>query len=677
MRRLNGFLFAVFFFPLLLSAQNWNGIIDVSRAIDWTQGVGFTIPNYTTNCSNQPALLTGSGNAAANSNAIRKALASCDATHNVVNIPTGTYYVAGIAFGTQGKQVLRGAGPMSTTLISTSEDGCGGAAAGLCMISASPVYNGSGAVMPPSGSQQCSWTAGYAQGTTTITLSACGGAPPANHLIILDQANDTTDTSGVYVCDTNIANCGYEGSSGGNNNGRFISGKTHSQQQVASVTSVKSLGGGSYSVTISPGVYFTNVRSSQSPGAWWSDMVQNVGLENLTFDGSQDADHTVVMYDCYQCWVKNVRSENAGRAHVFLYQSANDVVRDNYFYQSQSHYSESYVVESEESSAFLVENNIFQQVTNPLMFGQGSGAVVGYNFSIDDIYTGSASFAAAAYSVHNAGNEMNLFEGNNFLGIWADDAWGSSTQASYFRNMLIGWQSGKTDATLPIIMRANIRAFNVVGNVMGQPGYHTQYQAYATSGSSGTGGSAENTSIYSLGWAYTGPACSGGAMTTCDPKTFSTLMRWGNYDVVTSGTKWDSTEASPAAVPYVNANFSSAYFGSLAHTLPASFYYNSEPSWWPTAKPWPPVGPDVSSGNLGICSGTYSGAQATSPSQCNGGKLTAAWAGHANSIPAQDCYLNIMGGPPDGSGGMLSFDANVCYSEDPPQPPSGLTAAPH
>jgi len=34
-------------------------------------------------------------------------------------------------------------------------------------------------------------------------------------------------------------------------------------------------GNGPYTVTISPGVYFNNIRSSQSPGAWWPGFVQN------------------------------------------------------------------------------------------------------------------------------------------------------------------------------------------------------------------------------------------------------------------------------------------------------------------------------------------------------------------------------------------------------------------
>jgi hypothetical protein len=464
-----------------------------------------------------------------------------------------------------------------------------------------------------------------------------------------------------------------------------------SENQVVYVTGVTSLGGGSYTVTISPGISSTNIRSAQSPGAWWPGFVQNDGLENLTVDYSQSTGGAsnaaaVTMQDCYQCWVKNIRSIDAGRNHVYVLQSGADVVRDSYFYQSQAHQSVSYVVEPDTgTSGLLVENNVFQQVTNPIMFGQCTGCVAGYNFSIDNLYDAAPTFATASYAGHNAGNNMDLFEGNMFLGVWVDDAWGSSTQSTLFRNSLTGWQNGKTNATVPILLRAWSRIYNLIGNVSGQPGYHSTYQVYATSGNAGVNLGSESSTIYEIGVADTGGVCTS-QVPPCDALGFTTLMRWGNYDTVTAGVKWDSTEASPAAVSYVKANFSSSYFGSLAHTLPASLYYSSKPSWWPSGKAWPPIGPDVSSGNVGMCSGgTYAGSQATSSNQCTGGTLASAWASHITSIPAQDCYLNTMGGPPDGSGGVLSFDASVCYglpSGPPPPPtapapPTGLSATVH
>ena len=661
---------------LSASAQNWSTFLDSSRAVDWTTA-GFTIPNYTTSCATQPTLTANSSSAAgANASAIQNALASCDSSHNVVNIPAGTYYVAGITYPAHGNQVVRGAGAASTKLISTSEAGCEGFTAGICMIDASPVYNGSSSILP-GGSQQCSWSAGYAKGTTTITLSSCGAAPPSNQFIFLDQANDSSDNGGIYICDENSpSSCNYDGTGG--SVGRVINGSTHAQVQAAYVTGVTSQGGGSYSVTISPGVYFSNIRSSQSPGAWWTSVTTNNGLENLTIDGSSDSYYTMNMYDCYHCWAKGVAFLNGARASVGIRQSAFNVVRDSYFYQAQGHQSVSYNIDLNITSGNLIENNIMQQTTPTITINNGTGNVVDYNFGVNQI--AFSGYTWPGFSSHGAGTTFNLWEGNNWAGIEADDAWGSTAQQTYFRNMMAGWQNGRTSGSTPIISRSYVRAMNIVGNVMGQPNYHSQYETYAA-GNTSTNGGNENVSIYSLGLALTGSCGTGSAQSSpyCDPQTRSTLMRWGNYDVVTAGVKWDSTEASPAAAQYLNANFSSSYFGSLSRSLPPSLYYSSAPSWWPSGKAWPPVGPDVSSGNLGVCTGTYAGAQATSSAQCSGGTLSAAWAGHANSIPAQDCFLNVLHGPPDGTGNALPFDAGKCYASSGstsgtgPGTPTGLT----
>lgn len=644
-------------------AQTWSSLLDSSRAVDWTS-VGFTIPSYTASCSTQPTLLTGSGNASANTTAIQNSLNSCDATHNIVSLPAGTYYVAGWTYGSQGKQVVRGAGPNATTIMLTAYASCGGIGHGACMIAGNWTYSGDSSVLPPSGSRQCRWTGGYAQGSTTITLSSCGGPPPVNQTLVLDQANDTSDTNGVYICDGSTSNCTYEG--GRNADGRVIGTDLYSNQQVVYTTGVTPLGGGSYTVSISPGIYLTNIRSEQTPGAWWPGFVQNNGLENLTLDGtnipSPSGGGLVGMFSCYQCWVKNTRLINGARNHVWLYQSMSDVIRDSYFYGSMSHAATSYTIESDTSSNFLVENNIFQQVTTPLTWNGGTvGAVVGYNFAIKNIFA-DGSWTWPMYASHSAGNVFNLFEGNNAYGISGDNASGPSDQTTVFRNFLTGFQPGTSNLTESVVLRALNRTYNIIGNVLGQASIQTQYQAYATSTTSVSGGT--TTSIYDLGGGGTGDVCAlnPGASTLCDPLTFSTMMRWGNYDVVTAGVKWDSTEASPVAVTYVNANFTSSYFSSLAHTLPSSLYYSSKPAWWPSGTAWPPIGPDVSSGNVGVCNGgTYAGTQATSAGQCAGGSLSSAWGNHATAIPAQVCYLSAMAGSIDGTGNALSFDASVCY----------------
>jgi hypothetical protein len=666
--------------------QAWSGILDPSRAVSWSPG--FTIPAYTVPCSTQPTLLAGNSNASANTTAIQNAMASCDATHNVINVPSGTYYVAGLTYPSQGHMVLRGAGASSTYIYLTARAGCIGAFSGVCMISNPATYAGNSLTLP-GGAQECSWagTNGvvgtYTQGATSIILNSCGGTPPVNQILTLDQANDMTDTSGIYVCDTtSTGKCNQKGNGAGNTNGRVVGGVDYSQQQYVMVTAVSGSGSGPYTVTISPGVYFNNIRSAQSPGAFWMGTVANDGIENLTIDHSTDTStaYGLTMLNCYQCWIKNVRSMWALRDHVNINQSMSDVIRDSYFYQSQSHATESYGIEPQEGSAVLIENNIFQQLTSSVLFNQGSGFVVGYNYAIGGV---SENYVETSETGHNAGSAMNLWEGNNFSGVWCDDTWGSSTVATVFRNQLVGWESGYSEQTSPIIANSYCRGENVVGNVLGQPSYHTQYQVYATSTTtvSGKGGVAgTSVSIYDLGTTDNGGL---GVCTTtpaCDTLTVSSLMRWGNYDVVNGAVQWNSTEASPASVQYINANFTSSYFTSLAHTLPNSLYLSSQPPFW-RSMPWPPIGPDVSSGNAGLCtSGTYNGAEATSSSQCSGGSYTASsWAGHANVIPAQDCYLNVMNGAPDGSGGVLSFDASSCYTSQGggPLPPQNLVGVVH
>src|ERR1035441_2822905 len=95
-------------------------------------------------------------------------------------------------------------------------------------------------------------------------------------MLILDQANDSADTGGQFICDDeSFAGCAYVT---GDQDGRIINGVTHSQQQVVRVTGVSGSGTGPYSVTLSRPVYFNNVRAGQSPGAYRSEE-RRVGKE--------------------------------------------------------------------------------------------------------------------------------------------------------------------------------------------------------------------------------------------------------------------------------------------------------------------------------------------------------------------------------------------------------------
>lgn len=595
-------------------SQNWSGILDTSRAVDWSS-VGTTIANRTTICSTLSAGATAAQ--------INSAIAACG-TGQVVYLNAGTYNLAGgIAFTGKSNVTLRGAGPDQTILKFTAGTGCGGLGADVCVISNPANYIGDAAILP-GGAKSCLWTAGYAQGATSITLNSCGASPPLNQFIILDQANDSADTGGVYNC--SLGSCNNEGST--DTNGRTISGSIHSQPQLVYVSNVSGSGSGPYTVTISPGLYANNWRTGQAPGAWWPGYVSGDGIENMTVDhtNSPSSIHAgIYFYNAYNSWVKNVRGINSNRNQVWLYQSGKITVRDSYFYGTKNGAQESYGIEFWISSDCLIENDIFQHIASPIETENYSGSVVAHNYSIDDYFPiGGGNWLQVSYPNHGAGGHMNLFEGNTFQGLIGDDDWGTASLMTYFRNQLSGWETNMTMNTMPTQTWWGNRGYNFVGNVLGKVGYHTQYEVSPGVGSTGSC----DKSIYTFGWR--GTRCQG----TSESLPRSTSMRWGNYDTVNAAVRWDATESSPGAVTYINAQSTPA-----SHTLPASFYLSAKPSWWTTpwgVPPWPAIGPDVTGG--------------TGPG------------GFAYNNPAQTCYNHTSIDSAYGTANVLLFNANNCYA---------------
>src|SRR6266699_4613638 len=170
----------VFLFMLLCHsssshAQAWSGIIDPSRAVDWSRA-GTSIPNRTTNCA---TLSPG-----ATSSQINSAISNCPA-NQVVFLNAGTYNLSGgITFNGHSNVTLRGAGPTLTVLQFSSGDNCGGQGGDICVIGSNPAYVGSSQVQP-GGSNAHGWTAGYTKGATKITLDSASGLSVGS-VVILD-----------------------------------------------------------------------------------------------------------------------------------------------------------------------------------------------------------------------------------------------------------------------------------------------------------------------------------------------------------------------------------------------------------------------------------------------------------------------------------------------------------
>src|ERR1051325_6524701 len=111
------FSFSIFAILLLVIpaagyAQVWSGLIDPSRAIDWSQsGVPGGIPNRTTICATIDASTFGNGSSNAVSG-IQSALNSCG-SGQVVKLSAGTFLISG-SLTIPSNVTLRGSGPQST-----------------------------------------------------------------------------------------------------------------------------------------------------------------------------------------------------------------------------------------------------------------------------------------------------------------------------------------------------------------------------------------------------------------------------------------------------------------------------------------------------------------------------------------------------------------------------------
>jgi len=659
--------------------QAWSGILDPSRGIDWTQaGVVGGIPSGTwTQCG---ATIAASASAAT----IQAAINACG-TNQYVQLGTGTFTLSTFLV-MKSNMVLRGMGANQTTLTFGSGafgGGCFLGGATICFTLDGSTYNNS-SDSAPGASNAANWTAGFSQGTTSITVGSVGSVGIKNgQYIYLDQANDTAPNSNLFICDI-ITTCAIEGGAPG----RTIGGVNHSQLQIVKVTAgCPSLctGTGPFTLTITPGLYGVNWSSGKSPGAWFpTTALSNSGVENLTIDnetGMLDNGSTINFMNAFNCWVSGVTSIKGGRAHVWITDGAHITVQNSYFYQTQDAQSQSYGIEEDVATDNLVVNNIMQQVTAPLISGAQFGDTFAFNYMINHFQIGSANCMYPNMINHDTA-EYNLWEGNFAENVEGDVVHGTSGLNTVFRNLLTGYELGKTCSTIAVAFDAYNRDENVVGNILGTPGITTLYYI---------------TDPFNAGGVYDSGLVHGGIGP--DSVVGTTMLRWGNYDNVTGATRWcgnssdtgwSTTCGSTSEVPtsgvgspsYANAVPSKGDTGIGQSAMPASFIYASQPSWWPSGKPWPPIGPDVTNGNIGQCNGgTYAALMATAAGQCTGGALSAhVNAGHANSIPAMDCYFS-MGGPPDGSGSVLNFNAASCYSAasgspppPPPAPPTSLTA---
>jgi hypothetical protein len=671
-----------FFFPSFSNAQLWSGILSPARAADWTNaGITGGVPNITKICTTLgTASQTASFAQSVTSAQIQSAIDACGSSGGgVVLLNTGTYSIAS-EIDLASNVVLRGDGPMNTSLVFGPN-----AAGPHCGLNTEVIgFCGNSSNNGDSPNNLVNWSGGYAQGASQVTLSSTAGLS-VGQLLILTQKDDASDTGNYFVCSS--TKCSQEGASG--QTGITTGGVNHVQMEWKLVTGIKG-----NTVSISPALYSPQWRSGQAPEAWWSNtLIKNAGIENLTLDATN---HTlnnttnIMMYNSYGCWVKNIRSlysesnvqtgYQPGRNHVWLVYSAKNIIRDSYFFGTREAATLSYGVETWMTGDDLVENNIFQGVVNGLLVGQCEGCVFAYNFGTNASNNNEFFQIPTPSFTHDGGTAYNLFEGNEGTGGLEDNIHGTHNMHTYFRNLwyVLETSPPKESQMQAAEVSAYARYMNYIGNVMGNTSVSNQYEVAAPSSTNC------NTVIFSFGWDDSG--CQNTYSHPNDTLAHSTSLRWGNWDTVTNATRWcgnssdtdwsttcGSTSEIPTGAPaYPNPVPTVGDTGAGQSGLPASFYLSGKPSWWVfpsglASTPFPAVGPEVTGGDF-VAQGGNS------------------YAGHAYLIPAANCYIKVMGGKYDDwafntQGPILAFDADKCYgsgsgttSPPAPAPPTGLTA---
>jgi len=563
------------------------------RQIPWKAGSdvwnGGTLPVYpSVNCT--VGLTEGNGTTD-NTTAITTCLTNA-ASSTAVKLPPGIYYVNGSIY-IPSQKVLRGSGMDNCTQGTTpapvagsfggpswslspsfkGDTGAGAACTTLKLGASGAVYivqdqNHTSAIRGTA----LTLSSGYTKGSTSITASAGGHGIVANDWIVIYEQPDTAvpvTATGTYgTCtwcgESNLAN-------------RLMS-------QIVQVTAVNT-----NTFTLSRPLFYT-FKSGLSPGfrklTWWG---QKAGIEDIKIHGFADGGNplmsaTGVLYP----WIKNVESYNdrdtAKAFHVFTQYIYGGEFRHNFFHgqratSSDRAYGIAFFFTTTDNK---VEDNIVREQRHvTAQESGGSGNVFLYNYLDDSVYRYGTDWRDGPRWNHGAHPYFTLVEGNAATSGGVDHSWGSSSHGLWFRNWFWGDLSGfysypgpptaftstnPSDSFQAVRVDIDNTYYSLLGNVLGRTGLHTTWSAATYHPTTGcANGSRSVPVVYWVGCDDNGGSYNANA--------WDTMIRHGNYDYKTVGV--------------------SEWTGGADHTLKASYYYTTKPSFFGSCA-WPPFGPEES-----------------------------------------------------------------------------------
>jgi len=590
--------------------QPWAGIIDPTRAIDWSLAGAGAIPARATICSTLGAAGQSPSSVQSVTVAqINAALAACPSGQTVLLKP-GTYDTAGATIAIPSNVTLRGSGPTQTIIAET----------GVPTNATIPVVQfGTQSYFPfgpePNPSTSVAITGGTSHGSKTITVASASGITVGT-LLMLTQS----DLSYMTDMGTEGA-CNYCAGVGG------LSGQT---VQVTAISGT--------SLTISDPLY---LDYSNTPLAYPFQVgCTSAGLEDLhIFASNAEVQNTssvgyspnINMTGTIYSWVKNVESDFSEGSHLWIDFGMHNTVRDSFFHDGYYHgpgATDDELRLGYKASANLIENNIFWRLHSSVLVEWGAaGNVFGYNYSSGNYHTPSLGWLLEDLAFHGPHPMMNLFEGNIFTHWQMDDIHGSSSHSTLFRNHSTGSNlyvppadaRGALQMSAPMQESSGVSAYtfsylaqynNLVGVIDASDYEVNNLMAVAQLVSPAT---SNDPPCLDVGYADQGAGPSPNA-------TQSTMLYQGVMNCATGAFQWQGA----------------------ALTLPASFYLSSKPAFW-GSEPWPPIGPDVTGGDFK----DWANPTATTTK------------GHVNKIPALNCFDTATS---NGTTNVTTFDANECYA---------------
>jgi hypothetical protein len=431
--------------------------------------------------------------------------------------------------------VLRGNGPTNTFI--TIQAHAGG-------------YNvmmgtDSGARNAPSASTIKNATNGVTKGSQSITLTNVTGLPKIGQILMIDQLND-----GTIVENDIQEGCSYCSRE---------SGERGLGQAVVLTSS------NNFTIGFEPPLHSPLWTTNRSPQVFWSTTsnsrflgVENLSITNVLSSGTA----SIGMNECLDCWVQDVNQYLTPTFGVVCYMSPRSEVRRVSMLSAQSAGSQSYGWVPGQSSDCLLIDSIFANITGAAILGpQASGCVILYNFFTNLVYTPS-TWDIAAMGAHDVHATMNLSEGNWGNKFYYDSIHGSGGHNTDFRNRYHGKQESRTANTMAYAAQQYILSNNIVGNILGTSGRHTNF------------------------WS-------------------TNVTQWNNYSGFTvidlghgdasDGLPWDDRVAPSTLVhgnwtPSIDKPDQQWDAGIADHSLPNSYFYTDKPSWFGFLT-WPPYDP--------------------------------------------------------------------------------------